>query len=198
VSNCTVWLPVRRAKRYNWGMGTGLGKTQQRILDALAGEQENVALTIKDLAQRVGVSDRQMRAAVRALERRGLVVITKEFIGWTGVGEYGSRFPAWQFVEHPRGEWVRSRDNPTGPMRHTRMVADPDDPRWVRGFNKPVGAREPQGMPRAGLLVWLAEKRASWLERDIERSRELAKAFGVKPNIDERVAELERLTGGEQ
>lgn len=35
-------------------MGTGIGKTQQRILNTLAEEQEALALTVADLAQRIG------------------------------------------------------------------------------------------------------------------------------------------------
>jgi hypothetical protein len=173
-------------------MGTGIGKTQRRILDALAASQYR-ALTVGDLADDVDASGRQVRAAVRALERRGLVVITKEHIGWSGGGEYGKRNPAWQFVEHPLGDRVRRRDNPVGRMRLTRMVADPDDPRWVRGFYKPVGQREPQGMPRAGLLVWLPQQRLAWLERRIETAQQISRAFGHRPDVTTERAEIERV-----
>ena len=73
-----------------------------------------------------------------------------------------------------------------------------DTTTWVRGFYKPVGRREPQGMPRAGLLVWLPEERAAWLERDIELTVALARRLGGlgpegRERLEEKQAELERL-----
>jgi hypothetical protein len=50
-------------------------------------------LTVVDLAQRVGKSDRQIRAAVHALERRGLVVLEKRSGGFKGEGQYGRLLP---------------------------------------------------------------------------------------------------------
>jgi hypothetical protein len=182
-------------------MGTGLGKTQKEILRILAeGAPKCPAQTIGELADDpswLGATHRQLRTAVRALERRGLVVVTKEYIGWSGEGRYGARFPRWELVEHPRGDMVRCRDG--GPLHHVQKVANPDDTTtWVRGFYKPVGRREPQGMPRAGLLVWLPEERAAWLERDIELTVALARRLGGlgpegRERLEEKQAELERL-----
>ncbi|TXI23782.1 MAG: helix-turn-helix domain-containing protein [Nitrosomonas sp.] len=65
-------------------MSSGIGRMQQRIMAELAAatsqyETENCwALTVMDLAERTGVSDRQVRRAVRSLEQRGLVVLIKE------------------------------------------------------------------------------------------------------------------------
>src|SRR4051794_1373324 len=69
-------------------MGRGLGEQQRAIL-AFVGHQPRGA-TIRDLAEQTGRSMRQARAAVAALERRGLVVVTRnETIGWTdGVGSW--------------------------------------------------------------------------------------------------------------
>jgi predicted ArsR family transcriptional regulator len=69
-------------------MSRGIGKTQRRILDELAAN-DRAALTVIDLAEWIGVSDRQMRRAVHVLADRGLVVLTKENGGWTGEGRYG-------------------------------------------------------------------------------------------------------------
>ena len=58
------------ATRYVAAVGRGLGPTQQAILGALASTRR---LTIAELAQTTGRDPRQVRAAVEALERRGLV-----------------------------------------------------------------------------------------------------------------------------
>jgi DNA-binding transcriptional ArsR family regulator len=153
-------MPGRRAqarcrpKRYSWSMGSGIGKTQQRILDALgsapwhgtlagdehggmiAGPPERDGMTVMQLAERVGVSDRQVRTAVRALERRGLVVITKEQIGRSGRGEYGPL--VWKGLAGTDDlpvAWVERRRN---------EFLERYSVEFVRA-----------GMPRAGLLVRL-------------------------------------------
>jgi predicted transcriptional regulator len=67
-------------------VGKGIGPTEQRILDELAAEPDNQALTVIELAERIDRSDRQIRRAVHALADRGLVVLTKEDGGWAGYG----------------------------------------------------------------------------------------------------------------
>ncbi len=69
-------------------MGRGIGKTQRRILDELAAADAD-GLTVVELAECVGASDRQIRRAVHALADRELVVLTKEHGGWKGEGRYG-------------------------------------------------------------------------------------------------------------
>src|SRR5659263_163054 len=64
-------------------MSRGIGKTQRRILDELVAN-DRAALTVINLAEWIGVSDRQIRRAVHALADRGLVVLTKENGGWAG------------------------------------------------------------------------------------------------------------------
>ena len=59
-------------------MGRGLGPLQQAILDMLASADR---LTISELAERTGRDPRQVRAAVEALERRGLVGTERTAIG---------------------------------------------------------------------------------------------------------------------
>ncbi len=70
-------------------MGRGIGKTQQRILDVLDSETDQLALTMVDLAKRLQASPRQIRAAVYALAGRGLLVLTKESDGWRDYGKAG-------------------------------------------------------------------------------------------------------------
>jgi predicted transcriptional regulator len=59
-------------------MGRGLGPLQRAILDVLASANR---LTISELAERTGRDPRQVRAAVEALERRGLVGTERTAIG---------------------------------------------------------------------------------------------------------------------
>src|ERR687883_539223 len=56
--------------RYVAAVGRGLGPAQHAILSALAPTRR---LTISELAQATSRDSRQVRAAVEALERRGLV-----------------------------------------------------------------------------------------------------------------------------
>lgn len=64
------------------GMSRGIGKTQQRILDELAAATDRSAvyncLSVAELADRIGSSDRQIRFVLQSLEQRGLVVITAQ------------------------------------------------------------------------------------------------------------------------
>jgi hypothetical protein len=190
-------------------MGTGLGKTQKEILRILAeAAPEYPCQTIGQLADDpswLGATHRQLRTAVRALERRGLVVVTKEHLGWSGQGQYGPVHSWYENIDDPGGDRVRYEGSYWGiPQPGDDVVEQlkprPDGTRKIRGT--PVRYRrkfhsEPGGMPRAGLLVWLPERRAAWLEGHIKSVREICAMLGVKPNIDERVAELERLTGDE-
>lgn len=67
-------------------MSRGIGRTQAAILDTLADlpPKRDVWgvfpswLTVMELAERLGLRDNQVRRAVRALEGRGLVRVTKD------------------------------------------------------------------------------------------------------------------------
>jgi predicted ArsR family transcriptional regulator len=67
----------------------GIGKTQQRILDELDASERQTPLTVVELAERIGVSDRQIRRAVHALANRKLVLLDLEPGGRKGQGRYG-------------------------------------------------------------------------------------------------------------
>jgi predicted ArsR family transcriptional regulator len=67
----------------------GIGKTQQRILDELAGSGRQTPLSVVELAERIGVSDRQVRRAVHALADRKLVLLDLQLGGRKGQGRYG-------------------------------------------------------------------------------------------------------------
>lgn len=57
-------------------MSRGLGKTQRRLIDIL-NEDEDRALSVKELARRADISERQCLTACKALEKRDLVGMTK-------------------------------------------------------------------------------------------------------------------------
>jgi hypothetical protein len=70
----------------------GIGKTQQRILDALAAAPQFMGVTgvtVGELVSQIGCSDNQIRRALRSLKRRGLVISWREYLGNKGIGEYG-------------------------------------------------------------------------------------------------------------
>lgn len=149
-------------------MSRGIGKTQQAILDALADDTEQLARSVRELAEQLHLPMNQTRRAARALEARGLVAITKECTGWRGLGEYGRlqrRYSWW---------------NSYGPEVPTALVVKEGDP-WPRGHGYTT-AREGEwvhgGMPTMGLLVWLPKQRLAWLEREIENTISIAHQFG--------------------
>jgi hypothetical protein len=131
---------------------------------------------VATLAERVGASTRQIRTAVRALERRELVVITKEYIGWSGRGEYGRLADKY---------WRGAEDLPTAKVVTTGHDFDDEDGHWYP-IKREFGHI---GMPRAGLLVWTPENRLAWLQH---HSEFLRAAFGAKPGPEE-LAEYTRL-----
>src|SRR5690348_8270748 len=69
-------------------MGRGPGAAQRAILDALTAA-DKVWLTIPELAERTGRSERQVRTAVHGLEARELAAVSYGCIGWKGRGDYG-------------------------------------------------------------------------------------------------------------
>src|SRR5260370_2600282 len=69
-------------------MSRGLGQAQRTILATLA-DDADYALTTANLAERLGRSQRQIRTAVDALERRGLVVVTRGHVALNGERKYG-------------------------------------------------------------------------------------------------------------
>src|SRR5262245_12390101 len=55
-------------------MSRGIGRAQRAILDRL----QTARIGVTELAEQLGLSDRQVRRAVHALERRGAVQLTTE------------------------------------------------------------------------------------------------------------------------
>ena len=87
------------AQKREW-ISRGIGKTQQAILDELSAGH----LAVTELAERLGVSDRQVRQAVHALADRDLINLYKA----TTQLPNGRFTPVKLFVEKPS----RSRPNP--------------------------------------------------------------------------------------
>jgi biotin operon repressor len=158
----------------------GIGKTQQRILDALADEKKYLPLTVPDLAERIGCSERQIRRAVHSLEDRGLVVITRENMRWKGYGEYGRL---------ARKHWPWDED---ALVVLTVKAGEP----WPIQFRGPGWRASSDtefyygGVPTPGLLVWLPEQRIAHLEHRLSLARQLGSAGSPETR-----AEYERLTG---
>jgi hypothetical protein len=100
--------------RYTYRISRGIGKTQQRILDALAeddGFMDVAGVTVDDLVAQIGCSDNQIRRALRSLERRGLVVLWRDYLGHKGIGEYGAlTSKAERDSAHPTSLKVKAGD----------------------------------------------------------------------------------------
>ena len=141
-------------------MSRGIGKTQRRILEELAATEEE-ALSVVELADRIGVSDRQIRRAVHALADRELVVLTKGW-NWAGGGKYGPLVPREHTAygpDVPTALLVKAGDDPVNakgqPYRDLHADADIE---YVRG-----------GLPSGvSLLARLPEQRGhdTAIERD--------------------------------
>lgn len=155
-------------------MSRGIGQTQQAILHALAADENYLPLTVKDLAERLSLPMNQTRRAVRALEGRGRVVITKEQVGWKGEGEYGRLAR--------KGRWPWDKDKPTAlTVREGEPI--PHKPGYV-------AIRDVEyyyaGTPTVGLLVWLPENRVKWLDQET--------VLGPRYSWKDHRGEYERLT----
>jgi hypothetical protein len=124
----------------------GLGTAQRDILGALADAARDY-MTVPELAQVTGRSERQVRAAVRALEGRALVVITRGCTGWRGAGVYG------RLVELPHFNPDQPELEPVLTVRAGER--HPARPAWVAARDVEFGRA---GMPTYGLLVWLPER----------------------------------------
>jgi biotin operon repressor len=121
----------------------GIGKTQQRILDALAdAPSPDFYMTVRQLASRIGCSDNQIRRAVRSLESRGLVISMREALGHRGVGEYGPlREKNERDAAHPTSLTVKAGEPFPAELRRSGWVATVDT-EYYRA-----------GMPTHGLVI---------------------------------------------
>lgn len=101
-------------------------------------------------------SERQVRAAVRVLEARGLVVVEHGHTGWRGRGEYGRLVPRRSGVRAWRGDEERlTVTMPEGsPTLYSTRWVHTRDVEYLR-----------QGVPSSGLRVWLTERHREHEER---------------------------------
>lgn len=120
-------------------MSRGLGVTQRAILDLLRGT-EHIWLTIAELAEQLERSPRQILTAVRALERRELVVVTSECLGWNA----GTGRLAWKrsYIEEPTVHTVEKGE--PWPLQEGYVATERTE--FYRA-----------GTPISGLAVWLPE-----------------------------------------
>ena len=135
-------------------MSTGIGKTQQRILDTLAASERG-HLTVIELATALGLRDNQVRRAVHSLAGRGLVALTKEAGGWAGIGQYGPlvrRDTVW-YEDGERHDGY----GPEVPTAETRRFEYYDDYQVAYGKTEYVHAGMPVGI---SLFVWTPEAAA--------------------------------------
>jgi MarR family len=149
-------------------MSRGLGTAQRAILAALR-EDDDYALSVTELAGKLGRSQRQVRAAVRALEARKLVVITRDHIGWRGAGEYGRLRRSYGSADGdlPRVK-VRAGEPWPIPSRRPGEFVASKDVEFVRA-----------GMPTFGLLVWLSEDRERWEAELADFREQFRKRLGL-------------------
>jgi hypothetical protein len=147
-------------------VGRGIGKSQRRILDELASVEDG-HLSVRALADRIGVSHGQIRRAVHALADRELVVLVKEPGGWAGIGKYGplvERFTGY-LDENSGDRKDYGPEVPTAQVRH-KLVDDFDDdgkPVWRHVKVEYVHAGMPTGL---SLFVWTPEAHAEREARD--------------------------------
>jgi DNA-binding transcriptional ArsR family regulator len=143
-------------------MSRGIGGTQRAILDTLESVAEQFRwLTIADLAERLGRSDRQIRSAVRSLEGRGLVKDTREQVGWKGWGESGP------LIQRGAPGWPDDSGVPTAGVAGRQVW---EDWRWVYRKVEMIHA----GMPVFGLGVSLPgdpENLPAWMRNADEAGR---------------------------
>jgi hypothetical protein len=154
-------------------MGRGIGKTQQAILDALA-EQPRGAISAVGLAEHLGISGPQVRRAIRALETRELVAVSREHLGWKTV------------------------TNPT-PWKGRLLLIDPAEVDQTPGAWRFEHNGEERGavlqMPVSGLVVWLPAARAGHLAAVLKQKMDETAERRMRTAPLAELAEFERLTG---
>jgi hypothetical protein len=167
--------------RYTYGISRGIGKTQQRILDALAGDDgftDVAGVTVDDLVSQMGCSDNQIRRALRSLERRGLVISWREYLGHKGIGEYGPLL-------------VKTEGDSAHPTSLKVKAGDP----WPDGSGC-VTTRDIEfyraGMPTHGLMIAAPHQVIMAYARLIE----LFGGMGKGQRADEEGTKLRQLVGG--
>ena len=108
-------------------------------------------------SQKLGRSARQVRIAVHALEARGLVVVTREYQGWRGEGEYGTLVERDDRYSEtvPAGMVVKAGERYPRPHRWG-YYPQVDIATWTA---KQDIEFIHNGVPTCGLYVWLPANR---------------------------------------
>jgi hypothetical protein len=95
----------------------GIGVAQREILDYLSGDREP-ACTVVSLAYELDRDERQIRRAIRSLERRGLVAVTKMY-GRTPVAggrwTYNGGRSLWVWLPGKYAEWLAAKSSLSDP-----------------------------------------------------------------------------------
>jgi hypothetical protein len=112
-----------------------------------------------------------IRTAVHALAERGLVILTKEHLGWAGRGEYGRmvRYDNLYFSDRKDGR------EPTKIIPEGERFKFPGPWTWSRTAPKGGLKLILSGMPTHGLVVWLPDRKADRDKRVAERTAEIRK-----------------------
>ena len=161
-------------------MGQGLGPAQRGMLDELARTDEWLALEIKELAAALKLTERRACTVARSLEARGLVVITKEHLGWRGEGEYGHLTKRAYAVNKDAPTALLVKKGEHWPFRRglTAKGWDVDAETWTAQKDTEFVKA---GVPTSGLLVWLPENRRKYVARKIENLDAVGAMFGQPP-----------------
>ena len=136
-------------------------------------------MTTPELAERVSLTPRRVRHLCDALEARGLVVITREHVGWKGYGTAGRWFRVESWQELPEdAERVEVRAGEVWPWHEGRFTVDPAQrPSPYRVGQDLTYAR--RGTPVYGRIVWLPEQHARHLERLGRVTADMLEARGL-------------------
>jgi hypothetical protein len=194
-------------------MGQGLGPAQKAMLAALEDPGE---LAISELADMLGLSMRRARTVAHSLADRNLAVLTKEALGWKGVGEYGilvqrSQVEAWRRQKYlaakPRGglatRFMHLADYDVDALPGIVVKAGEEIPgrqrmtaAMRRHGMRPIPKRVWRdtecvyiGMPVYGLMVSEIEWYRQRRAIAIEASRAGREMFGVEPMTEDHIIE---------
>lgn len=133
-------------------MSRGLGKTQKKIVQYIESEPDTPR-TIREIAEEVGISERQCLTAVQSLRKRGLVWMKRH---WKGYREELTG----QLVGRPKGvkpHWVREDEAPV-------LTVEAGDPWPLKKGYVATAATDFYRCPVPAGACWVV-----WSQKHVER-----------------------------